>query len=97
MQLKETKETTRATYDETFNKIRTFSSLDLLTRFSATAKGEVLGIGGSVTNTTEARAHTELETETFNHKKTEKILNTSAEICFAGPVYRDDVEYGLRT
>ena len=53
----ETRASKVVTFDESFNKIRTFSSFDLMTRFSASAKGEVLGIGGSVTNTTEARAH----------------------------------------
>ena len=38
-----------SSFEETFNKLRTFSSLDIMSQFSATAQGEVLGIGGSVT------------------------------------------------
>ena len=77
-------------YDETYNKIRTFSSIDLMQRFSTSAQGEFSGIGGSVTSTTEARAHSEVETETFNHKKRETVLDTSARILLPGPLYRDD-------
>ena len=86
----ETRSSKVVTFDESFNKLRTFSSLDLLQRFSSSAKGEVLGIGGSVTSTTEAKAHSEIETETFNRKKTERVLDTSARICYPGPLYRDD-------
>ena len=64
--------------------------MDLLQRFSSTAKGEVLGIGGSVSSTTEGRIHSEVETETFNRKKTERILDTTARIFYPGPLYRDD-------
>ena len=66
-----------ASFEESFNKIRTFSSLDLMQSFSATAQGEIMGIGGSVTSTTEAKAHTELETETFNRTKKEMIIDDS--------------------
>ena len=43
-------------YEETYNQIETFTSLDLMQRFSASAQGEIAGIGGSVTSTTEAGA-----------------------------------------
>ena len=86
----ETRASKVMTYDETYNKIRTFSSFDLLNRFSASAQGEIAGIGGSVSNTTETRLHTELETEIFNKQKTERIIDTSARICYPGPLYRDD-------
>ena len=59
-------------FEETFNKLSTFSSsLDLMQRFSATAQGTVLGIGGSVSSSGEVHAHTEVETEKFNRTKTE--------------------------
>ena len=58
-------------------------------RFSATAQGEFSGIGGSVTTTTEARAHTEVKTNKYDLKKREVMLDTSARICYPGPVYRD--------
>ena len=86
----ETRSSKVMTYDETYNKIRTFSSFDLLNRFSASAQGEIAGIGGSVSNTTETHLHTELETEIFNKQKTERIIDTSARICYPGPLYRDD-------
>ena len=56
-------------FEETFNKLRTFSSLDLIQRFSASAQGEIMGIGGSVSSSTEAHAHTEVETEKFNRNE----------------------------
>ena len=79
-------------FDETYNQIDTFSSLDLMQRFSATAQGEILGIGGSVTSTTEARAHTELKTQQHNLKRREVVIDTSARIRYPGPVYRDDYD-----
>ena len=84
------------TYDETFNRIRTFSSLDLIQRFSAQAQGEVLGIGGSVSSSTEAHAHTELETEQFNKTRKERVIETSSHLCYPGPLYRIDTnEQGI--
>ena len=82
----------KVTYDEEFNKIRSRTSLDLLQRFTTTARGEIAGIGGSVTSTTEARAHTEVETEQFNHKKTENVLDVSAKVEYPGPLYRVDLD-----
>ena len=79
-------------FEETYNQIETFSSLDLMQRFSATAQGEIAGIGGSVTTTTEARAHTEVATEKYDRKRREVVLDTSARIFYPGPVYRDDFD-----
>ena len=79
-------------YEETYNQIKTFSSLDLMQRFSATAQGEIAGIGGSVTTTTEARAHTEVSTEKYDRKRREVVLDTSARIFYPGPVYREDYD-----
>ena len=81
-----------ASFNETFNKLRTFTSLDLIQRFSASAKGEVLGIGGSVTSSTEARAHTEVETEKFARNKQEKVVEDNVRIAYPGPIlYNEDV------
>ena len=79
-------------YEETYNELKTFTSLDLMQRFSASAQGEVLGIGGSVTSTTEARAHTEVGTQKYDRKRREVVLDTTARICYPGPVYRDDYD-----
>ena len=76
-------------YEETYNQIETLTSLDLMQRFSATAQGEIAGIGGSVTNTTEVRAHTEVATDKYDLKRREVVLDTSARIYYPGPVYRD--------
>ena len=88
----ETVTATKTSFEETYNQIETFSSLDLIQRFSASAQGEVAGFGGSVTSSTEARAHTEVKTNKYDRKKTETVLNTSARICYPGPVYRDDYD-----
>ena len=79
-------------YEETYNQIETLTSLDLMQRFSTTAQGEIAGIGGSVTSTTEARAHTEVATNKYDRKRREVVLDTSARICYPGPVYRDDYD-----
>ena len=79
-----------ASFEESFNKIRSYSSIDLLQRFTATAQGEIMGIGGSVTSTTEAKAHTELETETFNRTKKELIIDDTVRLFYPGPIRDDD-------
>ena len=79
-------------YEETYNQIETLTSLDLMQRFSATAQGAVAGIGGSVTSTTEARAHSEVATNKYDRQKREVVLDASARICYPGPVYRDDFD-----
>ena len=61
-------------------------------RFSASAQGEIAGIGGSVTSTTEARAHSEVKTNKYDRQKKEVILDTTARIFYPGPVYRDDYD-----
>ena len=77
-------------FEETFNKLRTFTSADLIQRFSASAQGEIAGIGGSVSSSTEAHAHTEVETEKFNRKKEERIIDDNVRIFYPGPLYRED-------
>ena len=79
-------------FEETYNQIETFTSLDLIQRFSATAQGEVAGFGGSVTSSTEAHAHTEVKTNKYDRQRRETTLDTSARICYPGPVYRDDYD-----
>ena len=84
------------TYDETFNRLRTFTSFDLIQRFSGSAQGEIMGIGGSVSSSTEAHAHTEVETEQFNKTKRERVIDTTAHLCYPGPLYRiDEDENGI--
>ena len=79
-------------YEETYNQIETMASLDLMQRFSTTAQAEVAGIGGSVTSTTEARAHTEVATNKYDRQRREVVLDASARICYPGPVYREDFD-----
>ena len=61
-------------YEETFNKIRTQSSLVIAQSLTATAQGEIMGFGGSVTTTSSATASTEVETEKFKHTKKESVI-----------------------
>lgn len=75
-----------ASFNESYNKLRTFTSFDLIQRFSASAQGEVLGIGGSVTSSTEAHAHTEVETEKWGRTKQETILEDHVRIAYPGPI-----------
>ena len=56
-------------FEETFNKLRSLSSLDIVNSFSASAQGEIAGIGGTVSNSQTISAHTELEIEKMNHVK----------------------------
>ena len=86
---KEVVEETIITFEETYNKVRSFSSLDVLTELTVTAQGEVAGFGGSVTEHTSIQAHTELEVEKFNHKKTEKKIVDNVTIEYPGPVRND--------
>ena len=82
----------------TYNRIRTFTSLDLIQRFSGSAKGEVLGIGGSVQTSTEGRAHSELETEKWGRTKQEMVLEDHVRIAYPGPILYlkdEEDEYGM--
>ena len=79
-------------FEETFNKFRTFSSLDIASSFTATAQGEISGIGGSVSHTSSVAAHTEIETEKMNHVKRERIIDDTSVLDYPGPVlWEDDV------
>ena len=73
-------------FEETFNKLRTFTSLDIMNQFSASAQGEIAGIGGSVSQTTSIQAHTEVETEKMNHTKKEKVIDDTTVLDYPGPV-----------
>ena len=77
-------------FEETFNKLRSLSSLDIVNSFSASAQGEIAGIGGSVSNTQTISAHTELEVEKMNHVKKERIIDDTTELNYPGPVYYDE-------
>ena len=79
-------------FEETFNKLRTFTSFDLVQSFSATGQGEIMGIGGSVSSNTTASAHTEIETEKFNTHREERIIDDSVRLCYPGPLYRTDLD-----
>ena len=79
-------------FEETFNKLRTFSSLDIMTSFSASAQGEIAGIGGTVSQSVSTHAHTEVETEKMNHVKRERIIDDTTVLDYPGPVlYEADV------
>ena len=79
-------------FEETFNKLRTFSSLDIMNQFTASAQGEISGIGGSVTNVQTTQAHTEVETEKMNHVKKERIIDDTSVLDYPGPIlYESDV------
>ena len=79
-------------FEETFNKLRTLSSLDIVNNFSASAQGEISGIGGSVSSSTTTSIHTELETEKMNHTKKERIIDDTTTLDYPGPVlFEDDV------
>ena len=83
------KSSKKVSFEETYNEIRTFSSMDLIHRFSASAQGEIAGIGGSVSSSTEAHGHTELETKQFNRHKEEVIIDCSADLIYPGPILDD--------
>ena len=79
---KQTVKETILSYDETFNKLRTLTSLDVVQSWSATAQGEVAGFGGSVSSSTSISAHTEVETEKFNHTKRERKIEDEVELAY---------------
>ena len=82
VQNKETVAEKVLTYDETFNKLRSSTSLDIVNEMSISAHGEVAGFGGSVSSTTTTSAHTEVETEKFSHHKEEKVVDNTVEIVY---------------
>ena len=78
-------------FEETFNKLRTLSSLDIVNSFSASAQGEIAGIGGSVSKHFQtSSAHTEVETEKMNHVKKERIIDDTTVLDYPGPVLYDE-------
>lgn len=77
-------------YDETFNKLRTLTSVDVLTELTVSAQGEVAGFGGSVTQHSSASAHSEVETEKFNHTKSEKVIKDKVLLVYPGPITDKD-------
>ena len=80
-------------FEETFNKLRSLLfSLDIMNSLTASAKGEIAGIGGSVSQTSSIHAHTEVETEKMNHVKRERIIDDTTVLDYPGPVlFREDV------
>ena len=76
-------------YEETFNKLRTLTSLDIMTSFSASAQGEIAGIGGTVSQSVDTHAHTEVETEKMNHKKKERVIDDTTVLDYPGPILYD--------
>ena len=79
-------------FEETFNKLRTLTSLDIMNQFSASAQGEIAGIGGSVSQTSSIHAHTEVETEKMNHVKKERIIDDTTVLDYPGPIlWEEDV------
>ena len=83
-------------YEETYNQIETLTSLDLMQRFSATAQDEIAGIGGSVTNTTEVRAHTEVATINTTSNGGKSYWTRPRASATPGPVYRDDYDADMQ-
>ena len=79
-------------YEETFNKLRTLLRRSTLcNNMSATVQGEIAGIGGSVsTRPTTISAHTEVETEKFNHTKKEKVIDDTTILDYPGPIYYEE-------
>ena len=73
-------------FEETFNKLRSLSSLDIVNSFSASAQGEIAGIGGTVSNSQTISAHTELEIEKMNHVKKERIIDDRTVLDYPGPI-----------
>ena len=73
-------------YEETFNKFRTLTSLDIANSLTSSAQGEIAGIGGSVSHTSSIHAHTEVETEKFNHIKKEQIIEDITTLDYPGPI-----------
>ena len=73
-------------YEEKFNKLRSLTSLDVLSELTVAAQGEIAGIGGSVSQHTSVSAHTEIETEKFNHTKKEQVIKDTVTIEYPGPV-----------
>ena len=54
--------------------------------FSASAQGEIAGIGGTVSNSQTISAHTELEIEKMNHVKKERIIDDRTVLDYPGPI-----------
>ena len=65
---------------EKYNKLRSFSSLDVLTELTVSAHGEIAGFGGSVTQRTSISAHSEIEAEQFNKQVTEEYVEDSVDL-----------------
>ena len=86
VQNRETVDVSLMLYEETFNKLRSLTSLDVLSELTVSAQGEIAGIGGSVSQHTSVSAHTELETEKFNHTKKEQVIKDTVTIEYPGPV-----------
>ena len=67
-------------FEEWFNKLRTFTSVDLVQSLSISGSGSIAGFGGSVTSNSSVSVHTEIETEKFDHKKRETKIDDTVEL-----------------
>lgn len=80
-------------FEETFNKLATETSLDIVNSFSASAKGEIAGIGGSATSSTTTSLHTQINTEQMNHTKRERVIDDTTVLDYPGPVLYEADEF----
>ena len=69
-------------FEEEFNKLRTFTSLDVVQSLSISGSGSVAGFGGSVSSNSTVSAHTEIETEKYNHKKRETKIDDEVTLAY---------------
>ena len=81
-------------FEEEFNKLKTSSSLDIVSNLSASAQGEIMGIGGSVSSSVTTSLHSQIDTEKMNHTRRERIIDDTSVLDYPGPVLweRDDVD-----
>ena len=86
----ETRGTKELTFDETYNEIKTESSLDIATNFSGAAQATIAGIGGSVSQSVDTKTHVGVSTFQYDKHKTERVIDTSTRLCYPGPLYRVD-------
>ena len=86
----ETYGTKEMTYDESYNEVTTDSSLDLRQNFSVSGSGSVAGIGGSVSQSTDIHAHTGVATKQWDLTKKERVIDTTSNLLYPGPLYRID-------
>ena len=79
-----------ASFNEQYNRIRTFSSLDLIQRFSGSAKARCWASADRCSPPTEVHAHTEVETESGGAPSREMVLEDHVRIAYPGPILDAD-------